>query len=258
MKENIHSGHRARIRELAYKTDFKNMEQHQVLELLLSYVIPRSDTNPLAHRLINEFGSFSGVLDASFDDLIKVKGVGNKTAYFLTGLKNFFFVYRESSIEKCIKINSIGVAINLAKNLLMGKTVEEFYAIYLDAGNTVKHIECVNSGTQNKTYVDIKKITQSAFKHKAIRVIVCHNHPKGVAVPSTEDDKLTNALIIGLYPNNVLVLDHIIIADSNFYSYHDSGILSNFYKTAKETFNFTVAMQDGGEYSNDLSALENI
>ena len=125
MEENLHDGHRNRLRELAFKNNFKNMEQHQLLELLLSYVIPRKDTNPIAHRLIKKFGSFTGVLDASKEDLVQVDGVGNTTASFIASLKHFFYAYNAGKINSSSKITNVKEAVEYTEKLFKGKNIEE-------------------------------------------------------------------------------------------------------------------------------------
>lgn len=243
MKENLHIGHRTRLRERANNSEFNNMDEHEVLELLLTYVIPRSDTNPIAHRLINTFGSFSNVLDAKVEDLVKVNGVGNKTANFLSSIKHFFACYNKSKLSEVTKINNMQSLLKFAGNLLSLKPNEQFYAIYLENNGTVKRYDLISSGSVNQAAVSVKKIMEQAISCNACSVAVCHNHPGGKALPSAEDDKLTKAIALSLTINGVGFVDHVIIGtDNKYYSYRQQGLIEKFTKNA-----LNVLLESGDE-----------
>lgn len=249
MEENLHNGHRNRLREMAYKSDFKNLEQHQLLELLLTYVIPRKDTNPIAHKLIKEFGSFSGVLDAKLEDLMKVKGIGEKTANFLVSIKHFFFAYNKNKNGSNSVILNTAQAVEFIKPFLESKPYEEFYVVCIDNLNKVKLCEFISSGAVNKTSVDVRKIMEVVFKSGVGNVIVCHNHPSGSPNPSFADDKLTKALLTTLCINGINLLDHIIIGENSFYSYNKSGIINKFLFDVKNLISSPIAMQKPCKYN---------
>lgn len=249
MEENLHDGHRNRLRGLAYNSNFKNIPEHQLLELLLTYVIPRKDTNPIAHKLIKEFGSYSGVLDAKPEDLMKVKGVGEKTANFLVSIKHFFFAYNENKMNKNATILNTLDAVNFIRNFLSGKSNEEFYVICIDNSNKVKLYEHISSGVVNKTNVDIRKIMEVVFKSNSCNVIVCHNHPSGSSKPSYADDKLTKAVLTTLTLNGINLLDHIIISSDDYFSYNRSGTLTKYYEEVKTLLSSPMAMQKPCEYN---------
>ncbi len=249
MNKNIHEGHRNRLREFAYNNNFKNMPEHQILELLLSYVIPRKDTNPIAHRLIKEFGGFSAVIDADFNDLLKIDGIGNKTAHFLTTLKHLFYAYNAGRVNKNETILSTLDAVNFIKNILVGKTVEEFYVICLDSANKVKLCELINVGVVNKTDVDVRQIMEVVFKSKTANIIVCHNHPTGNSRPSAADDKLTKALLTTLTLNGLTLLDHIILSNEDYYSYNRNGVLQKYAQDVSNLISSPVVMQKPCKYN---------
>ncbi len=123
--KDIHSGHRSRLKEITAKTGLENMPEHQVLEFLLTFVIPRKDTNPIAHNLIKSFGSLSGVLEASSNDLVKVDGIGKKTADFLSCLPEIFSCYRISKGKEKPRITTTYEAFLYIKPFLQYKSVEE-------------------------------------------------------------------------------------------------------------------------------------
>lgn len=248
MEENLHDGHRNRLRELAFKNNFKNMEQHQLLELLLSYVIPRKDTNPIAHRLIKKFGSFTGVLDASKEDLVQVDGVGNTTASFIASLKHFFYAYNAGKINSFSKITNVKEAVEYTEKLFKGKNIEEFYIICIDGANNVKVCENISTGSANKANVDIKKVVEIVYKSNATNVIIAHNHPDGTSRPSFADDKLTKAILTTLALSNINLLDHIIISKTDYFSYRNSGLVSRYYKEASSIIGDVFVMQPSCKY----------
>lgn len=249
MNENLHNGHRDRLREFAYNNNFKNMPEHQLLELLLSYVIPRKDTNPIAHKLIKEFGSFSAVLDANLQDLLKVDGIGNKTANFLISIKHFFYAYNAGKVNKSQTILNTLDAVNFIKGVLGGKTVEEFYVVCIDNSNKVKLCEHISSGVVNKTNVDVRRVMEVVFKSNASNVIVCHNHPTGNSKPSAADDKLTKAILTTLTLNGITLLDHIIISNQDFFSYNKSGLIQKYMQDVTSLLSSPMAMQKPCKYN---------
>lgn len=240
MAEHLHTGHRQRLRESSYKNNFKNLEEHQLLELLLTYIIPRRDTNPIAHRLINNFGSFKGVLDAKLEDLVKVEGVGNKTANFLVSLKHFFYAYNHGKIQDKTKITTSNDAAEYAKRHFAGKNVEECYVICLENNCKVKHCELISSGSSNKTDVNIRKVLEVGFKASCSNIIFMHNHPEGDPNPSISDNKLTKALVTVLAYNNMCLVDHIIVSQKQYYSYKNSGLLERYRMEFEKSLEFPI------------------
>ena len=251
MAEHLHHGHRSRLREMSYKNDFNNLEEHQLLELLLTYVIPRRDTNPIAHNLIKEFGSFTSVLDAKREDLEKVDGIGPKTANFLVSIKHFFFAYNKGKTPTMQKIDTIEKSVDFFNSFLSGKTHEEFYMACLDNDCRVKHCQLVNSGSVNKTEVSIRKILEICFKMNAAHVMVCHNHPEGNAEPSFSDNRLTKALMTALAFNNITLVDHIIISKDDHFSYCRSDFWDAYLSEVYSTVGINFAMQKPIAYNKD-------
>lgn len=247
--ENIHKGHRTRLRQVAQMNGINKMQEHQALELLLTYVIPQKDVNPLAHLLINKFGSFSEVLDAKKHELLTVKGVGENTACFLSSFKDFFFLYKENKQEQKTAIKNTKEAVAFVSATLNDKLQEELYVLCIDGLNLVKRFEQVSKGTSNATNVNIRKITEVVISSNTHNVIVCHNHPNGLATPSLADDKLTRALFMGLALNSITLLDHIIIGTNDFYSYNVSGKIDTYQKELKNLMNNEVLMQNACQYN---------
>lgn len=249
---NLHKGHRSRLRELSSRVGVANLQEHQALELLLTYVIPQKDVNPIAHRLIKTFGSFSQVLDAEQAELVKVKGVGETTANFLHTYKEFFSIYQQQKVGQKAKITNTKEATEVARQYLSHKLNEELYLICLDGGSAIKRIEKVSEGTSNATSVNIRKIVEMVFATNTHNVILAHNHPDGEPHPSIQDDKMTKAILMALSINNINLLDHIIVGKHDYYSYSLSGKLVNYANEMTSVINSGVLMQNRSAYNEDI------
>ena len=248
--ENIHQGHRTRLREVAEQSGLDKLKQHQVLELLLTYVIPQKDVNPIAHNLINQFGSFSAVLDASKTDLLKVKGIGEKTAQFLSTFKEFFYLYESKRNQNLSTVKNTKEAVSYISGVFKNKTIEEMYVLCIDGVNNIKKFEQVSKGVSNATSVNIRKITEIILSSNTHNVIVCHNHPDGDSESSASDDRFTRALQMSLSINNINLLDHIIIGtNDSFYSYNLSGKLKTYNDELKNLINNQMLMQNACPYN---------
>lgn len=238
---NEHNGHRTRIRERVNKEGLDNFQDYQVLEYLLSFVIPYKDTNPLAHKLIGKFGSFAGVLEADEQDLLNVSGVGEVSAHFLTKLLSVYHFYEKNKVKNNITISRPEEAVNYVRPFLKGKLIEEMYLICLTPSSKIVNIEKITEGTSTEADVSIRLISDKMSRTKVSNIIIAHNHPKGSPMASDEDNRFTKALVASLAINGSHLLDHIIIGDSNvdFYSYRQTGQIDRYKQEALEHFGFS-------------------
>ena len=216
-KSKIHQGHRERVRERFLKTGFDGFSDVNILEMILFYSVPRKDTNELAHTLLDEFGSLSGVLDASYDSLIKIKGISPNTASHLTMITKLFQVYETDKFkkEKIILKNSETTG-QYCISKFIGETNEKLYAILLDNNNAVIKSALISKGTPNTASVNLRLIVEQVVVSHATSVILAHNHPNGVAAPSSDDIQSTLLVSNTLSNINVRLLDHIIVADRDY------------------------------------------
>ena len=228
MKESIHKGHRARLRHRVEKESLANFEEHQVLEYILTYVIPQKDTNPLAHTLINTFGSIDKVLEAKVEDLEKVDGVGHITAMFLNSYLGVLYHYEKAKQKDDIVLDTPKKASDYCKSLLKNSKQEEIYLSCLDAQYKVLHTAIIKTGDETKINVSPRQILDSVLRNNASNIIMCHNHPKGTPNPSSEDIKFTRDLSLILMLNDTKLLDHIIISPNGYFSFRASGKLQEF------------------------------
>lgn len=217
-KMNLHAGHRERVREKFIKSGIDGFADHEVLELLLFYANPRGDTNPIAHELINRFGSVSAVFEASYNDLVTVKGVGDTAATLITLVPQLF---RRYSQDKAVTVRSISDTKSAADYLIprfYGFTIERVGILCLDVQGRIKNFVFASEGSLNLAHIDTRRVAQIALQNNADSIILAHNHPDGIAVPSRSDIETTKSLVNALGLINIRVSDHLIISDGECFS----------------------------------------
>jgi DNA repair protein RadC len=223
----MHEGHRERLTKRFMNGGFEGFEEHELLEFLLFYALPRVDTNSIAHRLIDRFGSLSGVLEANAKDLMQVEGIGPKAAAYLAMFPEAFRAYERSKLGKRPCIRSIREACAFAKSLLFGKPMEQIYVIWLNAQNRVIHSERLSEGSVSESPVHISRIAAAALRHHAVRCIVAHNHPGGSVRPSPADIRATQDILRALAVLGIELVDHIIVSDSASFSFQADSMLEH-------------------------------
>ncbi len=223
-KKNIHEGHRERLRQRFLKEGLDNFQPHNVLELLLFFSIPMKDTNEEAHELIDRFGSLSAVFDASFEELVSVKGIGEKSATLIKLVPELFKKYEVDKInlEGDILDNCEAVA-RYSSKYFKGVSEEQLYLLCLDSNCKILGFEQISSGTINATPINNRKIVELAYKLNAANLILVHNHPSGVVAPSRSDVNATMNTIELLKSLGMKLGDHIIIGNGDdFFSFRRS------------------------------------
>lgn len=222
----VHDGHRDRLRARFLKDGLAGFEEHTALELLLFYARPRCDTNEIAHALIKRFGSFAGVLDAPLEELSKVEGMGETSAVLLKMMPQMGAYYLNSRAEPGAILNSTERAGEYFVPRFFGKKNEELHLAALDDKRKVLRCVCISdAGIVNAVTVNVRHIVTEAVAANATGVILAHNHPGGLALPSGNDRTVTRQAMQALRLINVQLLDHIVVADGDFVSMADSGYL---------------------------------
>lgn len=222
-----HDGHRKRLRSKLMTSQFDYLCQHELLELLTFYSIPRKDTNELAHQILNYYGnSFSAVFEASPGELKKIPGVGENTAALITLVK---CIMRELEKEKLKELQILNTTEEIGEfvvRLFWGHRNEVFYAIYLNNNNKVISYTKITEGSVNEITVEPRKIVEEALKFpKTKQVILAHNHPSGNLAPSGADIDTTRLITRALNTLDIRVRDHIVVAGRQFYSFLDNELL---------------------------------
>ena len=218
-----HDGHRQRLKERFLKEGLDHFSDVQVLELLLFYAIPRQDTNPVAHNLIEHFGSLSQVLDAPVEELEKVPGIGRNAAILLslaTSLGRYYQVDRAMNIRFLPTVESCG---EYLVPFFYGRRNETVFLLCLDAKCKVLCCKEIGEGSVNSAAVPIRRIVETALGANATTVVLAHNHPSGLAVPSGEDVQTTRRVAAALNAVEISLADHIVVADDDFVSIAQSG-----------------------------------
>lgn len=221
---SIHEGHRQRVLHRFRTQGLDGFNQIQMLELLLFYTVPRRDTNELAHALLERFGSVSRVMDAPIQELVKVAGIGENTATFLHLVKAAGRYYQVDSCRKSVQIKNIEDCGRYLLPYFMGRQVETVFLLCLNANCNVICCREVGQGEINSAVISPRTIVEMALTEKASTVILAHNHPSGVALPSKEDVLATERLAAALAMVDVALFDHLIIADEDYVSLAQSGL----------------------------------
>lgn len=219
-------GHRERLRERFRRAGLEGFADYELVELLLTFVIPRRDTKPLAKVLVERFGGLKGVLDAGPADLSQVDGIGAQAAVFLPLIKAVFKRYFEWEVRETDPLTSPEAVVAYARAHLEGLKNEVFDVIYLSTKNRVIARDRLSEGTLDRSAVYPRRVLAGAFQHNAAAMIFVHNHPSGDPKPSPEDRALTRLLAQVAKGVDVSVLDHLIIGNGRYFSFREAGLLN--------------------------------
>lgn len=221
----VHDGHRQRKKEQFRMHGLDAFADHEVLELLLYYAIPRRDTNPVAHRLMERFGSLDGVFSATVEELEEVEGMGKNAATLLALWMPLYRRVRTKPTAKEVILNSTEQAGRYFMDLFFGMRREELYEACLDAKGKLLACCRIAEGSVDAVNINTRRLVENALKCGASAVILAHNHPSGIALPSPDDNTTTLALWDALRAVGIPLIDHIIVADEDYVSLRDNGLL---------------------------------
>ncbi len=222
--QNLHELHRSRMRARFCTTGANSFQDHEILEVLLYYALPRRDTNELAHELLKHFGRLDKLFYATLEELIQIKGVGEKTAILL---KTVFECHRriENTVGPEQELQLYDQIGEYLVKSYTGIQFEQMLLLILDKkGHIVRTIQ-ISEGTYDMVAVNKRKIISYALSASAPFVVLAHNHPSGILVPSFEDKSLTMEIDELLKALNIELLEHFIIADGRYF-----GIKQNMLK----------------------------
>lgn len=218
--------HRKRLRERFRKSGAEGMHDYELLELLLTFSIPRRDVKPVAKKLISEFGGLSGVLDADQKKLEGLQGVGSMSAALIRLVKELYNTYLAENMKKGDVLSSPETVLKFVRVRLSGMTNEAFMVIYMNVKNEVIDYSILHEGTVDNVAVYPRRIIESALSRHASGVILVHNHPSGNPAPSREDKALTRDIADAAMTLDIRVLDHIIVGKDGYFSFMENGLLS--------------------------------
>ena len=226
--DNPHKGHRARLKEEFIARGLAGMPDHRALELLLFFAIPQGDVNPLAHRLIDTFGSLSGVFNATPEQLLAVKGVGEHAACLIKLIPALGGRYQADRSQLG---NILDTTERLGEYLapeFFGQRNEVTVILCLDAKSKVLLCQQLDEGSADATPLSLRKVMEAALACNASQVVLAHNHISNIATPSQEDILATKTVFDALQQVDIFLRDHLIFAYDDFVSLRDSGIFKRF------------------------------
>lgn len=227
MTDPHYCGHRQRLRERFIRSGFEGFNDYEVVELLLTLAIPRSDVKQAAKSLIARFGNLRGILDAPFEELQKVKGIGSVAPVALRIIRAAAALYLQQSAEGA---GSLADPDRLAAfwRMRIGALRDEMFEVaYLDTGYRLLRdgVERLEEGTLDRATVYPRRVVEYAIKRGAAALILAHNHPNGHVQPSEQDKTLTRALVLAAETVHLKILDHLIVSPDEVFSFRKAGLL---------------------------------
>jgi len=222
--QNVHAGHRGRMKKRYMENGLEGFAEHEILELLLMYAIPQKNVNPLAHDLLDIFGSLSKVLRADRKLLAQVKGMGETSATMLGLVEDIMqYVEKQRIEEEPAAQSTISNAARYCLKRLNGLTNETLLVLSLNDTGTMLRCDEVGSERGSEVSFSVQSICRSAILNGAANVILAHNHPSGIVTPSTEDISATKDIENALSVLGINFIDHLIVANGNVYSMRRTG-----------------------------------
>jgi DNA repair protein RadC len=201
------------------------LHDYELLELLLTYAIPRKDLKPVAKALIKRFGGLAGVLDATHEDLVSVPGLGSNSSVLIRLVKQVCEAYLGEQMTARDALSSPRSVMDFARAKLAGLPHEAFMVVYLNVKNEVVGHELIHEGTLDRAVIYPRRVIASALANRAANLILVHNHPSGHTEPSPEDKKLTRMIKDAARTVEISVLDHIIVGRGGYFSFAEQEIL---------------------------------
>lgn len=224
-KKPHYLGHRERLRKRFRQAEAESFQDYEILELLLTYAIPRRDVKPIAKDLIKRFGSFAGVLDANLKELEQVPDLGSASAVLIRLIKETCEAYLTEKLKHKDLLSSPQSVVDFARMKLAGRPHEVFMTIYLNAKNEAMDYDILHEGTVDSSVVYPRRILEGALAHHASGLVLVHNHPSGHWEASWEDKHLTRTIIEAVRTVDIHLLDHIIISKDGYFSFLENRLL---------------------------------
>ena len=221
--DRIHKGHRERLKRQFLDNGLDGFTDVQALELLLFYAIARKDTNTIAHGLLDHFGSLSQVLEAPMEELEKIPGISTHSAGLLHLVTELSRRYQVDRARKSVVLASVDKIGAYLTPFFFGRKKETVFLLCMDAKCKVLCCKEIGEGGINSAAVSPRKVVETALAAGATTVVLAHNHPSGVAVPSLEDVQTTKRVAAALETVEIHLADHVIVADGDFVSMAQSG-----------------------------------
>lgn len=218
--------HRRRMKDKFIVSDFAGMAEHEILEFMLYFPVARIDTKGLARKLINTYGSIENVVSADVIDLMKIEGIGEHTAIFLKSLGSLYGYFGRNELKPKTVLDTPEKIGKYVSRFFNNSKTEVMIAFFLDKGNRLIKWKIIKEGGIDYVEVDKAEIVREAAVSHAVSVILAHNHPGGHHGPSSTDVDTTINVANALHTVNVRLKDHIVVADGNYTSCMDMGLMN--------------------------------
>lgn len=222
--KNSHSQHRQRVKQEFRDNGLEHFPDHKVLEMLLFYTIPQKDTNPIAHRLIERFGSFSSVFEAPYDLLLAEEGIGPETATYIKALSAYVKRYMIDTYAERNYLKTSGEIKEYIRYRFLSDIVEKVLLVCLGPGKKIVYSGTIAEGTLEQVEIIPANLIKISLRANAVQAILAHNHPGGFCNPSRKDLNTTFILYEELKRVDVELIDHMIVAADGIYSMQESGM----------------------------------
>lgn len=219
-----HLGHRKRLKERLAE-NAQGLADYEIMELLLGYALPRRDTKALAKEMLSRFGSLRGIFYARPEELAEIPGMSPSVGVLLSLWREFWGRVQEDSVRMRQVFSHPRTVADFAIARLGHEQTEQFWVALVDNKNRLVHWQRVSQGTVDQTPVYPREILRLVLKHQASGLILVHNHPGGDPKPSIQDQELTKKMQRAAQEMDIRVLDHIVVTESDYFSFQAQGLL---------------------------------
>lgn len=229
VEKNLHEGHRARLVELASKAGVDSMSDVQVVEFFLTYIFPRGDVNPLAHRLLDKFETFTQIVEADVNDLISVDGINERSAKMIKLFKDLFYYFSTAKMGRKFHVKCKGDAITVIEDCLRFRNTENMILLALSPSNIITHRRRINSNSSGHVELSLMELTTFLASAKPAALVIGHCHPYGKAMPSKADDEGFKMVEKVCNTCGVNLIDSYIVGEEGVYSQRDEKLVRMYY-----------------------------
>lgn len=224
-ERNIHAGHRERMNELVTNAGFDSLSDVQAVEYFLTYIFPRGDVNPLAHRLLEEYDNFTNIIDAGAEDLMRIEGINKRSAQKIANFGEMFFYYTTAKMKKKIKVKCKGDVIDIVEDYLRFRNTENMVLIGISAGNFVTHKRRIKSSSPGQISISMTELASFLAAAKPASLVIAHCHPYGKAAPSENDENAFGAVNDLCFACGVNFIDSFIVGEDGVFSQRDEKLV---------------------------------
>ncbi len=223
-----HSGHRIRLCSLVEKSGIDNVSKIQAVEFFLTYIFPRGDVNPLAHRLLDRFGNFANIIDASKNELMKVKGINERSAQKIKLFASVMQYYTTSKLDKKLNLDNTEEILNIIENLIRYKNTENVLIFAFDISYNLVSRKILESRLVDASYLNLFEFYDMLLSNSVKHFLVAHNHPGGISLPSPDDFSAQKAIEKALAMFGANLIDSLVVGSDGIYSQNRKAFLRKY------------------------------